>query len=510
VHRAQCWRSGEQGNHLMSSITFRQSLVSAPMSRRTKVLFALAAVAVLAIAVESAIEAYLGGNKLLLIVPIGAFAGVGMVALGLVNFENFVFTTIALRSSLDITKPQAGNAGSSGVGNPTAAGLDPAGALAVLFILVAFFWLLTRMRSGRKSPPASIHRICLILFAIAGFVSIIDSASPTISLLEAIRVTAVVVMLAVLEVMLVDREMIKRLIAAIYVSAIVPVGVTMFNVLTHHAQFTSGGFARYEGTFSQPNPFAIYLTMLIVMGAALFPHLTQRKKIGMSILLFFSLICLYYTFTRSAWIAAIIGLFAVAIMGRRRLMLGLMVGGIMVSLVALPSIAARFADLGASTSAAGYSSNSLSWRFSYWGDVLPLASKDPITGIGLNMSSFETSQQKEPHNDFLRAYVETGIVGTLAYLALLVSMVLVARHAMMFTKRKAWTYERSVAVGFAACVMAFVVISLVSNVITEVIVLWYYVAFAAAAYAVTRYSENAALLGLPPPVDEPEPVRVGV
>ena len=47
--------------------------------------------------------------------------------------------------------------------------------------------------------------------------------------------------------------------------------------------------------------------------------------------------------------------------------------------------------------------------------------------------------------------------------------------------------------GFAACVIAFVVISIVSNVITEVIVLWYYVAFAAAAYAVTRYRENAAL-----------------
>jgi hypothetical protein len=43
-----------------------------------------------------------------------------------------------------------------------------------------------------------------------------------------------------------------------------------------------------------------------------------------------------------------------------------------------------------------------------------------------------------------------------------------------------------------------------------VIVLWYYVAFAAAAYAVTRYRENAELRGLQPPVEEPEPVRVGV
>jgi hypothetical protein len=46
----------------------------------------------------------------------------------------------------------------------------------------------------------------------------------------------------------------------------------------------------------------------------------------------------------------------------------------------------------------------------------------------------------------------------------------------------------------------------VSNVITQVVVLWYYVAFAAAAYAVTRYRENAVLLGLPLPPEEDDAV----
>src|SRR5579864_2906779 len=124
----------------MSTVTLRHSWSANPLTRRRKIFFALASLTVLAIAVESAIEIYLGGSKLLLIVPISAFAGIGMVALGLVNFENFVFTTIAIRSTLDITKPQAGNTGAAGVGNPTASGIDPAGALAVLFILVAFFW----------------------------------------------------------------------------------------------------------------------------------------------------------------------------------------------------------------------------------------------------------------------------------------------------------------------------------------------------------------------------------
>jgi putative inorganic carbon (HCO3(-)) transporter len=471
---------------------------------RERLLMVMCAVVIVVLSVESTVVAATGGSKLLVILPIALLAGLGLVALGMVNFESFVYATIVLRSSMDIVKPSASNT-TAAVTAATASGLDPAGGLAVIFILLAFFWYLTRRREGRVSPRASIHRVCLILFGAAGFLSVIDSANFSVSLLEAIRVTAVVVMLAVLEVMLVDRQSIERLIGAVYVSALLPVGLTMFNVIFHRTQFSSGGFDRYQGTFSQPNPFAIYLTMLIVMGAALFPHLSTRKRLAMAPLLVCSVISLYFTYTRSAWIAAVVGLLVVAYVGRRRLMLGVMLGGMLLSVVAVPTIASRFADLGSATNPSGAASNSLTWRFNYWGEVLPLASKDPITGIGLKMSSFTTNQQKEPHNDFLRAYVETGVVGTLAYFALLFSMGAVARQSLRHTRRRRGSYEHSVAVGFTGCVIAFVLISIVSNVISEVIVLWYYVAFAAAAYAVTQYRENAILRGLPVPDEEDDP-----
>jgi len=466
---------------------------------RRKWLMVALALVIVGLSVDAGVEASVtGGNKLLLIIPIGGFVGILLAVLGLVNFENFVLFTIALRSSLDITKPASGNSGAAGVSSAAStSALDPAGALAILFILMAFLWFLTRHHEGRKSPPASIHRICLIIFCAAGFLSIVDSSGVLFSITTALKVAAVVAMLAVLEVMLVDRAAIQRLLGAIYLSAVVPVGYTMVLVVTHHSQFTSGGFARYEGTFSQPNPFAIYLTMLIVMGVAIFPHLRWRNKILMTLLLLGSVVALYTTFTRSAWIATIVCVVAVAFLGRRRLLLGGLIVAAMVSLVAVPTIAQRFADLGQSTSPNGYASNSLIWRFDYWDQVLPLAAKDPITGIGLGMSSFETVQAKEPHNDPLRAYVETGMVGLLAYFVLLVSMFLVARQAMVFTRRRPRSFERSIAIGFVSCMVAFVVLSLVSNVITQVVVLWYYVAFAAAAYAVTRYRENAILRGLP-------------
>ncbi len=454
---------------------------------RSDAVFILCVLAIFVVSVESAIEAALGGPKLLIIVPLGTLIGLGFALLGYLNFETFAYATIAVRASLDIARPSLGNAGAAGVGTASVSGLDPAGALAVLFMVAALFWWMTRRTAGLKAPPPSVHRIALITFAGVGYLSVIDSSVPLVSLLEAIRVSAVATMLAVMEVLLVDPAAVRRLITAVYLSALPPVGLTLFFVLLHHPQFSSGGFGRYEGTFSQPNPFAIYLTMLIVMGTAILPHIRVRARLMLLPLLVACAICLYYTYTRSAWVGAVIGLFTVAIMGKRRVLTGALVVGLVAVLVAVPTVSQRFADLGSSqVNAAGNTSNSLAWRFGYWGNILPLANKNLITGIGLKMSSFETVQAKEPHNDFLRAYVEEGAIGALAYLALLLSMVLVARQSLKGTRPG---FDRSIAVGFAGCVLAFLIISVVSNVITEVIVLWYYVAFAAAAYALTQYKK---------------------
>ena len=469
----------------------------------SRAVYALGALTITAIAAESGYVLATGGSKWWIILPIGILVGLAMVAIGLVNFEIFTYIVIAIRSSLDVARPDLGNNGAAGIGTAQASGIDPAGALAVLFMGMSLFWFLTRRMAGATSPPASIHRICLFIFAAAGYLSVIGSSRPSVSLLEAIRVSAVAVMLAVMEILLVNRAAIKKLLIAIYASSIAPVGLTLFYILLHKPQFVSGGFARYQGTFSQPNPFAIYLTMLIVMGTALLPHLKPRVRVLMLVDMGASLICLYYTYTRSAWVATIIGVVAVAVLGRRKVLGAAIVAGLVVGLIALPTISQRFEDLisvagGTSVNASGNTSNSLAWRFDYWAVVLPLADKNPVTGIGLKMSSFLTDQAKEPHNDFLRAYVETGIIGTIAYLALLLSMVLVARQGM---RESAPGFDHSIAVGFAGCVIAFVLISIVSNVITEVIVLWYYVAFAAAAYAVTKF---------PASEHEPEPATGAV
>ena len=458
-----------------------------------RAMYGLGAATILAISAETAYTMATGGPKLLIVIPISILIGLALVVVGVINFQLFAFIVIAIRSSLDIARPDLGNNGAAGIGTASASGLDPAGALAVLFMVASLFWFLARRRAHATSPPPSIHRVALFAFAVAGYLSVIASAKPFVSLLEAVRVSAVAVMLAVMEILIVNRAAIKKLLIAIYLSALVPVGLTLFYIVLHKPQFTSGGFDRYQGTFSQPNPFAIYLCMLIVMGAALLPNLTPRVRLLMVLVIAGSVVCLYHTYTRSAWVATVIGIVAVAIIGRRKVLGGAIFACLIVGLLAVPTISQRFADLasvaggGTTVNAQGNTSNSLIWRFSYWATVLPLNKDNPVTGIGLKMSSFLTDQAKEPHNDFLRAYVETGIIGTIAYFVLLFSMIMVARQGL---RESGPGFDRSIAVGFAGCVIAFVLISIVSNVITEVIVLWYYVAFAAAAYAVTKFPKS--------------------
>jgi putative inorganic carbon (HCO3(-)) transporter len=106
----------------------------------------------------------------------------------------------------------------------------------------------------------------------------------------------------------------------------------------------------------------------------------------------------------------------------------------------------------------------------------------------LNQTKFSTTKAKQPHNDFIRAYVETGLVGLFAYVAMLVSLVLLGRRAIRRTRKG--TFERGVAAGFLGCAVAFIAVSFVANVISNVVNLWYFIAFAACASAIVKIADR--------------------
>ena len=399
--------------------------------------------------------------------PLAAAAAVVFAWLVFARFELFVLTILAMRATLDAF---------GGLGG----GLGAAGAISVIFLCVGTIWLFAEPISRRVPVPTFVWPVAA--FVGAGAMSILVAKNQIGAIEDVIRFATLVVIVLVLNQLLTTERALKHLLVAVYVSLAIPALVGAYQVVTKSGYHVSAEFSRVRGTFDHPNPFAIYLTMLIIMGVALVLKV-QRRSVKLMLLgaIGISGLFLLLTYTRSAWIATLAGLLVVAFYQGKRLVPILGFAVVLVMLL-VPSVAERFSDLSTETTQSGAAGNSLVWRFEYWRQALEL-SENPIVGAGLRTVQASTDVSKEPHNDFIRVYVETGLIGLSAYLWFLVSL---ARNARRSIRRTRSPLEHSVAVGFAGCLAAFLLLSLVSNVISQLVILWYFLAFAVAAAAGPR------------------------
>lgn len=441
-----------------------------------------------------------GDSKSYVVLPLAVAVGVGLGLLALTRFQVYVMVMLVLRSSLDLAKLSGRTAGTTSVSG-SARALDPSSILAVLFLLTALLWLVAQYRSRGTLPGSSLRR-ALLVFLAAVSVSITGSGDPTASAMEAMRIGAVVVMFVVLEQMMVDPATMRRILVAVFLSTIFPLVFTSFGILVGNPRSEAkGGFGRLLGTFNQSNDYSRYLMLMIIMGAALYPYLSRRQQRLATLPMAAMAVFLVLTYTRSALVATVLGLLVVGLIQSKRLLLGVVTAGI-VTLLVVPSVSGRFTDIArdparqAAQAGSIDTGNSLSWRLDYWAEVLPLANENPVTGIGLNGTRNLTDRAKQPHNDFVRTYVETGLLGLFSYLAMMVALVGTGRRAVRSSVPG--SFDRGVAAGFLGCAVAFLAVSLVANVISNVVNLWYFFAFAAAASAVARRTLSPARGGNAP------------
>lgn len=450
-------------------------LVARPAGR------ALTAAAALAAAATAVVSAFAigGGSRTLAVLPLAVAAGVLVAVLALTRFAAYVLLMLAVRPCVDLFKLSGPTAGTGGDGGGARA-LDPSTLVGVLFLIAAGLWLAAQARADGRLRTSPLG-VALVLVAATGAVSALGSASPSSSALEVLRILTVVAMFLVLEQLLPRRGMVRRVLVAVYVSLALALGYTLLmSLLGSPPSEVKGSFTRISGPFSQSTTFGRYLMFMVIFGCGIFRFLDRRAKVALGVLLGLSLGFLALTNTRGAIIGAAIGLVVVAVLHRSaRLAVALCLAAVAAVAVA-PGVADRFAQLGDAREVGGDpTGNTLAWRADYWAQVVTLANRNPVTGIGPNMTVRETDEAKKPHNDFLRAYVETGVLGLLAYLGMIL---LCLRTAALAVRRAPpGTLGRGIAVGFAGCAVAFVAVSAASNVISNVVTLWYFVAFAAMA-----------------------------
>jgi putative inorganic carbon (hco3(-)) transporter len=331
--------------------------------------------------------------------------------------------------------------------------------------------------------PGSPLRRALCMFVAAALISIVGTSNYGASSHELVRIVAAVMMFVVLEQLMLEPTKMRKMLRAVYLSAVFPLAFTLVDVFSGSPRAeVKGSFVRLLGPFNQSNNFARYLMLLIIFGAAIYPRLDRMNRRILALLLSISSVFLVLTYTRSALVATVLGLAVVGLLQEKRLLMGLLIA-VALLVVVNPTFEARFTELGGSDSVLAVNTqNTLQWRFEQWAEILELSSANPITGTGLATTQRLTENEKQPHNDFVRAYVETGIIGFLTYVAVLVTLLRLGWRAVKTAP--AASFEQSVGIGFLGCGVAFIAVSFVANVISNVVILWYFLSFGAAASAV--------------------------
>jgi O-antigen ligase len=207
------------------------------------------------------------------------------------------------------------------------------------------------------------------------------------------------------------------------------------------------GVIRADVTLANPDFTGIFLAMLLPVAVA---KLVSRRpaliRVLAANLIVVLLLGLLATFTRAAWIGAVVGVVIVFALRRGRLHVWpvVMSAAVLVAaFVVLAGVAAaqpssaqggianalvaRIVSIGDPTS------NSVAQRLSVWRDTLPLIASRPVVGygpdtFGLVYPQYQTVNRTltlwdKPHQEALGIAASQGIIGLLAYIWILVAFV---------------------------------------------------------------------------------------
>ena len=245
------------------------------------------------------------------------------------------------------------------------------------------------------------------------------------------------------------RGLTWSLLVSGYVIAAVAILQSTFGILGGGYFHTANNLniIRPDVTLANPDFLGIFLAMLLPVAFAKLvsprPMATRVLAANLVVVLSFGLLA---TFTRAAWIGAIVGIVVVLVLRRGRFHVWPLVISasiLVVGFATLVGIAAARPSSGGSgfgpalfariVSITDLKSGTQNERIATWGDTLPLIASRPIVGygpdtFGLIYPQFERTNQNfvlwdKPHQDALGVAASQGVIGLLAYIWILVAFV---------------------------------------------------------------------------------------
>ncbi|MEY2986009.1 MAG: hypothetical protein RJB24_238 [Candidatus Parcubacteria bacterium] len=355
-----------------------------------------------------------------------------------VSINLLFYFLILIRPSLDIL----GNY--SIVISPDLPSINIAGIVAIISILVSFI-IIYRSKISILSIPLSF--IFILLFLIYIIFTII-STYPVASINELIRVLSFLIMYFTGYVLIQSKDEFINFFKVITISSIIPAIVGYIQLFNRAGLYTNPGFEnRIAGTFGHPNVLGYFLLIILVLMIYLFFEKNIIKnpisKYIFSIYGALLAILLIATYTRGAWIGLFILLAGVSLIKfpRKTLIytsIIIPIVGIFMSiyfwmqqtiwyeLTPIEDIPVISRIVGLFS---GDPSDSIIWRQVMWSDMYNKALTRPIIGFGTGTIEIIVEEVRgvalgalEVHNDYIRIFVELGIIGLITYILFILSI----------------------------------------------------------------------------------------
>jgi hypothetical protein len=405
--------------------------------------------------------AFLGANNSPLLL-VAAMLGVLFFALFLQRPDLGLLVVLFARASSDALLMVITSGASTTIGGLRGLLLNPNTAL-ILILIGAGGVIIFARRLPMLSLPGG---VLLALLVITGLVGIGRSPNLLYSFEEWVPMLAAPVTYALAAGMFApaSRAML-RVPTVLAASFLLPAAMGYWQLLTGSGRLITG-FVRIFGTFVHPNPFGLYLVVIL---AVFVPLAFFRSRMGVisRIIVIAAAPLLVGTYARFAWVGSVVVLLCIGVMRHRVLLL-------IVPLVALlalaPTVQMRLEDpLG----------GSFAHRVGLWGDItrqwLSEATQTGtaaasiasiLGGLGPGASALMGGEYRSrallPHNDYLRLLVDHGVVGVLSYILVSATMIRLGYQAYRTSRNR---LSEAISLGFLALAIAYPIMSITSNIV---------------------------------------------
>lgn len=303
----------------------------------------------------------------------------------------------------------------------------PSITLASIVLLTAFSYFIKVVRGKR------VFKFGITEFAFLGFATAIFLGGFAPGEANTFENAILSVSLMLIFPMTVNLMKYKRWIKTCILSFIVPAVVVAFIGIVQYSlgaapsgwidsEIFSGITSRVVSVFNNPNILGLYLAMIFPFVLLLFYHKSPNVKILGCISVAFILVCVAFTYSRSAWIALLCGGIAFAVMVTPRGILWLIpsIGAGLLACLAFPkSIGARINNFVTLADSAN------SYRMSVWNSSWNMLTDTMFGGVGLGEEAFRTAYinyaaagtQSAPHSHslYMQIAIQLGVIGLILF-----------------------------------------------------------------------------------------------